>query len=221
MPIKKVSWKGKEMVFSPAPAAGDGEYRFGAYGTDRAGNPAVVTERFAPGTRLERRMVPDGDNRLRTSIRQIRQEKEYRSLFTIVIDTTAPEYRFGINLPDNLEEAFDTSRGREAVYYGRAMATVRASYTVREQNFDGERILSEISFRGPGGDKTSDSRTSDSRTSDSSTSGSRTSDSSTSGSRTSDSGTSGSRTAQVFRALCPGRKAPGSFFYARRSLRKK
>ena len=188
--LKKVSWKGKEMVFSPAPAARDGEYRFGAYGTDRAGNPAVVTERFAPGTRLERRMVPDGDNRLRTSIRQIRQEKEYRSLFTIVIDTTAPEYRFGINLPDNLEEAFDTSRGREAVYYGRAVAAVRASYTVREQNFDGERILSEISFRGPGGDRKSDSRTSDSRTSVSRTSDSRTSDSRTSDSRTSDSRTS-------------------------------
>ena len=194
--LKKASWKGKGMVFNPASAAGDGEYRFGAYGTDRAGNPAVVTERFAPGMRLERRMVPDGDNRLRTSIRQIRQEKEYRSLFTIVIDTTAPEYRFGINLPDNLEEAFDTSRGREAVYYGRAMAAVRASYTVREQNFDGERILSEISFRGSGGDKTSDSRTSDSRTSDSRTSDSSTSDSSTSDSSTSDSSTSDSRTSR-------------------------
>ena len=156
---KKASWKGKGISFSPASASGDGEYRFGAYGTDRAGNPAVVSERFAPGTRLERRMVSGGDGTFRTSIRQTRQEKEYRSLFTIVIDRTAPEYAFRINLPENLEEAFDRTRGKETVYYGRAVSSVRASYTVTEQNFDAERILSEISFTGSGGHGESDTET--------------------------------------------------------------
>ena len=155
---KKASWKGKGMSFSPPAATRDGEYRYGAFGTDRAGNPAVVTERFAAGTRLERRLVPGGGGSFRTSIRQTRQEKEYRSLFTIIIDTTAPEYRFGINLPDNLEEAFDRTPGKEAVYYGRSVSAVKASYTVREQNLDRDRILSEISFLSSGGNRTSDIR---------------------------------------------------------------
>ena len=77
----------------------DGRYSYGAMGTDCAGNPAVVVEKFAAGTRLN----TDHSDKREGSVKSTGRGK-VRALYTIIIDTTAPEYRFRISLPPDPEE---------------------------------------------------------------------------------------------------------------------
>ena len=120
----------------------DGRYSYGALGTDCAGNPAVVVEKFAAGTRLN---TDHSDKRGGGSVKSTGRGKEYEPFYTIIIDTTAPEYRFSISLPPDPEEAFDGGNGKRITYYGRKSQKILAEYTVRDRNFDGTRILSDYS----------------------------------------------------------------------------
>ncbi|MEE1042259.1 MAG: hypothetical protein U0L10_16340, partial [Lachnospiraceae bacterium] len=94
----------------------DGRYSYGAMGTDCAGNPAVVVEKFAAGTRLN---TDHSDKRGGGSVKSTGRGKVYEPFYTIIIDTTAPEYRFSISLPPDPEEAFDGGNGKRITYYGR------------------------------------------------------------------------------------------------------
>jgi len=134
------SWQ-KTAVFRLPAGSGDGAYSFGAWGRDRAGNPAAVTERFAAGTRVNRQYAPAGCSTARAAGDC---GTGYRPLFTIIIDTTPPVYSFSINQPAGLADRFDAARDREIVYYGRAVSGIRAVFRVEDMNFDKNRIRSGI-----------------------------------------------------------------------------
>lgn len=134
-----------------AAAKTDGEYLYKAYGTDRAGNRADVTERFAESCRLEK-MFTDKKDIIAT---RTGAEEDYTPYYAIVIDTKAPVYRLTINNPPNLQETFDCRK--EIAYYGKAVPSICARFVVTDSHFDEERILAGITGKKSSGEGSMDS----------------------------------------------------------------
>ena len=112
----------------------DGQNYVEVYGTDRAGNPLTVVEKF---------QYTDNAEAFENEVTGCSQDNAYRSRFTLVVDTTAPEFVMAIT-PDESVANQDKDSADNRYYFNGGF---EAAVTVTETNFDPERVIVEKVFQ--------------------------------------------------------------------------
>ncbi len=148
--IKTVDWKKHPAKATPfrtnVSTDKEGRYAFTIKGTDRAGNPVHVSEKL----KTDKANKAVYDRKKGGYEGEVKNEEAtktggtYSSFFVLVYDATAPVYRFKINNPENLNETFDNTKGKQIAYYGASIPKIDAKYVVKDSNFDETRIHSAI-----------------------------------------------------------------------------
>ena len=127
-----------------APAGADGQYLYRVYGTDKAGNPANVTEKFDEDSRLELRYTAGKE----TTARRKGVTEDSAPYYKIIIDTAAPLVTKIITKDLLSGEEDKPGEGAESkpfyyndnktFYYNKD--GIRTRVTISEVNFDPQRM---------------------------------------------------------------------------------
>ena len=127
-----------------ATAESDGQYLYGVYGTDMAGNPASVTERFAEGSNLEKKYKDSTDSPSRVTD----AGADYAPYYAIVIDTTSPEVTKIETTDIGGEGSMPSFYEDDRTFYYKSAAGIQTVFMIEEMNFDSARICSSCRFNG-------------------------------------------------------------------------